>query len=232
MQFIDGAVYFPESKVLAVADLHLGYEAEMRQKGVQIPSGEFEVLFKRLSRILAHAKPEIVIVNGDFKHSFGRISDSEWRYAKRTLELLAKNRQVVLVVGNHDPVLFPIAEKFGVTLTEEFLVDQTLFVHGDKLPVSTAAYERIVIGHEHPAISISDGVRSELVKCYLVGTWQKKQLVVLPSMFSLTEGTDVLSGKFLSPFLSDVSKFSVHALVDSKALAFGTVHDVERLGKK
>ncbi len=232
MQFIDGAVFFPETRVLAIADLHLGYEAELRSKGVYLPSQEAEVLLKRLARILSHTKPRTVVVNGDFKHAFGRVSDAEWRHAKRVLEVLSKNREVVLVVGNHDPVLFPIAEKFGATLTEEFLVGKTLFVHGDKLPVSTAAYERIVIGHEHPAISISDGVRSELVKCYLVGSWQGKELLVLPSMFSLTEGTDVLSGKFLSPFLSDVSTFSVHALVDGKALAFGTVRDVERLGKK
>lgn len=226
MQFIDGAAYFPENGVLAVADLHIGYEAELRAKGAYLPTQEVAMLRKRLSRILARTKPRVVVVNGDFKHSFGRVSDGEWRGAKQVLKLLGDGREVVLVIGNHDPVLFPIAKKYGVQTAKEYRVGDTLFVHGDNLPETTESYERVVIGHEHPAITISDGVREELVKCYLVGSWEDKELVVLPSMFSLTEGTDVLSERLMSPFLLDVSSFTVHALVNGEALAFGTVEDV------
>jgi len=231
MRFIDGAVFFPKSKTLVLADLHLGYEAEMRAKGVHVPSQEFLVLYRRIVKILAHTKPKTVVVNGDFKHSFGHISDSEWRSARQLLELLTKDRNVVLIVGNHDPVLFPIAEKFGVALQREYLVDDMLILHGDKLPQTTKEFSCIVIGHEHPAISVSDGVRSELVKCYLVGTWKNKDLIVLPSMFSLTEGTDVLSEQFLSPFLSNVNDFFVYALSEGEVLPFGTVKDVKQLRK-
>ena len=59
----------------------------------------------------------------------------------------------------------------------------------------------IIIGHEHPAVSIHEGVRTELFKCFLKGKFRGRILIVQPSFNLVTEGTDVLKEGLLSPFL-------------------------------
>ncbi len=226
--FIDGSVWFPEERILAFADLHLGYEADLRSKGVFVPGNEFASLRQRLIRTVTCTEPRTIVIDGDFKHAFGRISDAEWRHAGQLLDILLQHAKVVLVAGNHDPLLGPLAEKNGLQVVPLFVSDGIAFFHGDALPKSVPDVETVVIGHEHPAVTVRDGPRAERVKCYLVGTWKGKELIVLPSMFSLTEGTDVLTMPLNSPFLDDISKFSVHVLSDGETLYMGTVKDLRK----
>ena len=232
MRFIDGAVHVPSLSLLCVADLHIGYEAELRSKGAHIPSSENSVLVRRIARIIACTDPDIVVLNGDVKHAFGRIHDSEWRQLKTVVDVLG-DRQIVVVTGNHDVALDPLAKKYALALLPWYQQEDVLFLHGDTLPppaIDLEAISTIVIGHEHPAISLTSGPRTEIVKCYLDGTWKDTRLIVLPSMFSLTEGSDVLSEKPHSPFLDqDISEFKVYVLSEGEVLPFGTVKDVKNL---
>ena len=73
------------------------------------------------------------------------------------------------------------------------IYDDILFVHGDVVP-SNEQLENVttvIIGHEHPAISLTNGVRSEQYKCFLKLPWNKRTLIVQPSTFSLTIGSDI-----------------------------------------
>lgn len=230
-ELIGGAIYFPDRKVLAMADLHLGYEAELRRKGVMIPANEFRMLHKRISRILSKTKPKMVVVCGDFKHSFGTITDAEWRQAVKIMELLTRDSEVILITGNHDIMLGPIARVKGFRTENSWKEADILFMHGDKLPLGEEkGAKTIVIGHQHPAIGISKGARKEVVKCYLVGSWKRRKLIVLPSMFSLSEGSDVLREKIITPFIRQVANLKVFALSGGDILYFGKVSDVRTLG--
>ena len=60
----------------------------------------------------------------------------------------------------------------------------------------------MIIGHEHPAILIREGVKSEIYKCFLKGEWRNKMLIVMPSFFSVFEGSDIRKEKLLSPYLN------------------------------
>jgi metallophosphoesterase superfamily enzyme len=77
----------------------------------------------------------------------------------------------------------------------------------------------IIIGHEHPAVSIHEGVRTELFKCFLKGKFKGRILIVQPSFNLVTEGTDVLKEELLSPFLQqELSDFECFIVAeDSKA---------------
>ena len=81
----------------------------------------------------------------------------------------------------------------------------------------------IIIGHEHPAINLTSGARVEKYKCFLLGKFEKKNLIVMPSCNLLIEGTDVLSGNFLSPYLinSNIETFEV----------FVTLNEIYSFGK-
>src|SRR3989344_3593985 len=119
-----------------------------------------------------------------------------------------KPEKVIIIKGNHDPIIAPIAEKRRVAVVTEYSVDDTLIVHGDELMETKAT--RIIIGHEHPAITMREGSKWEKYKCFLKGKWQRKELIAVPSFNPLLEGTDILKEEVLSPFLEDIATFKVY----------------------
>jgi hypothetical protein len=227
---IDLGLWISSSKTLVLCDFHLGYEGEMQNKGVLVPRFLYKDVIDRLEGMFARIsdKIETIVINGDLKHEFGRISSQEWQEVMRLLDYLdRKCNKIILIKGNHDTILGPIADKQNIKVVNEHIVDNILIIHGHKLPSSLKNI--IIVGHEHPAICLQEDVRREKYKCYLVGKYKRKTLIVQPSFNLLTEGTDVISGKLLIPFLTDVSDFDVF-VVDEKqneVLEFGKVSGLE-----
>jgi uncharacterized protein len=215
IELIDLAIWLPEQKLLALSDTHIGYEEALTKRGVLLPRFQFKDLYARMKRIIDTIEKkskkkqaiECILINGDLKHEFGRISDQEWRETLQFLDLLLLHApRVVLVKGNHDTILGPIARKRKVELVQHFQAGSVLFMHGHELPkkdlLKKTTYQTLVIGNEHPAISVGDTVRRETYKCFLKGLWKRKNFLVLPSFNTLTEGTDMLQEKYLSPFFA------------------------------
>lgn len=220
----DLVLYLAKYKTIVIADVHIGYEESLNKQGIMLPRLQFKETMQRLERITKYLDFETVIILGDLKHEFGKISDQEWRETLKFLDFF-KDKKIVLIKGNHDTVLGPIAEKRNVEIVESYSIDDVLFLHGDKLPEKTDT-KTIIIGHEHPAIGIREGERVERVKCYLVGKWGNKKLIVMPSFNTITEGTDVMQEEVLSPFLKqDLSEFKVFAVSD-KVYDFGKIRDI------
>jgi putative SbcD/Mre11-related phosphoesterase len=178
--------------VLVLADFHIGYEEALTKQGVLIPRFQFKDTMDRLEKIfnfLGKNNKAIgtVVINGDLKHEFGQISMQEWREALKVFDFLAeKCDKIVLIKGNHDTILGPIAEKRALEVVEEFVVDDILIAHGHKLS-ETLNFNKcntIIIGHEHPAVSLRenpDSVRVEKFKSFLKGKYKEKTLIVQPS---------------------------------------------------
>ena len=164
----------------------------------------------------------MIVINGDLKHEFGTISDEEWRNIRKFLAVLKKNsKKLVILKGNHDKIIDPIGKEMGFKPVKEYLVGDVLFTHGDFIPDIGKEIKTIIIGHEHPAVTLREGAKSEKYKCFLLGRWKKRNLIVLPSLNLVTEGTDVVSEKLLSPFLDkDLRKFKVWIIAD-KTYEFG-----------
>lgn len=225
----DLALYFKKEKILLIADLHVGYEEALNKQGIMVPRFHGKDILKRLDIITKELEIETVIINGDLKHEFGTISDQEWRDALRVLDfLLKKCKRIILIKGNHDKILDPIAKKRNVEVADEFIINNTIIVHGDKIPKTLPflSAKNIIIGHEHPAVSIKHENRVEKFKCFLKGKYNKQTLVVQPSLSLITEGTDVLSEKLLSPFLKqDLRKFKVF-IVGDEVLEFGAIKNL------
>jgi uncharacterized protein len=219
---------------LVIADLHLGYEESLNKKGVMIPRFQFQDIVKHLTLILEQTKPSCVVINGDLKHDFGTISAQEWRESLKIFDLIAKyTKDIVVVKGNHDPTLQWIAKKRTLVLADYHVVGEVFITHGDSIPETLPAnVTTLVISHEHPAVSIREGTRTEKYKCFLKGTWKHKRkeydLIVMPSFNPITAGTDITSQKLLSPFLKDNKKlddFEVF-IVEDTVYPFGTVGDL------
>lgn len=225
VEIMDFALYFGSTLILA--DTHIGYEEALNKQGILVPRTQFEDMAARMEKIfgkLGKRRIENIIVNGDLKHEFGTISEQEWRNTLKFIDLLAKHcKEVILVKGNHDTVLGPIAGKRNIKIVDNIMTEGTLILHGDKLPEKELLKKAhtIIIGHEHPAVSLREGPRIETYKCFLKGKYKGRNLIVQPSFNILIEGTDILRDEILSPFLKqNLDNFGVFA-VEDKIYNFG-----------
>lgn len=225
IEIIGTGLFIRRERLLVINDLHIGYEEALQQKGILVPRFQTKEIIRLLSEMIEKVKPVRVVLNGDVKHEFGRVLRGEWREVIEVIDFLQKQKvDVIIVRGNHDPILQPIVLSRGVEVVKEYRVGETLIVHGDGL-VKTDV-KRIIIGHEHPAITIREGGKREKYKCFLKGKWKRKEIIAVPSFNPLLEGTDVLKEEVLSPFLVKIGEFEVYVVSRGETFYFGRVKDV------
>ncbi|MDI6736946.1 MAG: metallophosphoesterase [Nanoarchaeota archaeon] len=225
-------------KTLIIADIHMGYEEAMNKQGVLVPRRQYSETISLLEQTFAELKAykmpvEKVVINGDLKHEFGTISETEWRNTLGILDFLAKQcKNIVLIKGNHDTILGPIASKRNVAVKDFEVVGDIFICHGDYITDKQELKKAkvLIIGHEHPSVVLRQGGRTEKYKCFLVGKWKGKDLIVMPSFNLTLEGSDVLTEGLLSPFLKDISDFEVFIIGDEGTLDFGRVKELAAQG--
>ncbi len=222
------ALWLPKQKILVIADLHIGYEEALNKRGILVPRSQFEELKREITELLNRFKPKTIVINGDLKHEFGEISTQEWVDTTEILDLLLKRAKVMLVKGNHDTILKPIAKKKGLEIADFYCTGNICIMHGDKIRIERQVNDSniLIIAHEHPAVSLREGAKTELYKCFLLGRWKNKKLIVMPSLFSVFEGSDVKRETLLSPYLKNIENFEVFIIGD-KIYRFGNVKGVD-----
>jgi len=224
------SLWFKKEKILVVGDFHLGYEEYLHQKGVLLPKQQAQQIHQQLQSLLKKVQPKTIIINGDLKHEFGTVLRQEWKEVLKIIDFLQKHcQELILIRGNHDMILGPIAQKRNLQVLTQYQVGTTLIIHGDKLIDPNKEIKRIIIGHEHPAISLKEKSKMEKFKCFLNGKWERKELIVMPSFNPLLEGTDISKEQLLSPFLKDISNFEVIVIHESEALNFGKFKQIPHL---
>lgn len=195
--FINKTIFFPEEKILALGDLHIGYEHMLRNQGIMIPLNQIKQDLKDIQKTVKNLKEkkysvEKIIILGDLKHHFGFQYNEKFdvRDFLKHLENIKGIKKVILLKGNHER--FELDKR---KYKEYHLEKGILFIHGDK--INEKLFEKkisfIVMGHLHPALLLSDssGIKSEKFKCFLKGKWKRKETIILPSFFSAIEGTDI-----------------------------------------
>lgn len=230
-KFIDKSVWLEKEKILVIADLHLGYEESL--ENIALPRTQFKKIKEDLGKIFEIVgKAKKIIILGDLKHNFSGNINQEWREVSKLLEYLKENcEEIILVKGNHDNYLMNVVKNIDkVKLVDFYIESDKAFIHGDKKikDIENKKIKTVFAGHSHPAISIREGVKEETFKCFLVGKWKDKEVVILPSFFPLVEGYDVeLTGNLAYNF--DLTSFEVFISADKEVLAFGKVKDAGRL---
>jgi len=229
LKIIDLALYLEDQKTLVIADTHIGYEEALNKQGVLVPRLRAGELKKRLITILDGLNLKDIVIAGDVKHEFGTISETEWRETIELLDFLSNYAKITLIKGNHDTILGPIAAKKNIEVVDYLILGDVLILHGHKslMCFRDNKIKTIIIGHEHPAVSLGDGLRSERYKCFLKGFWNEKQVVVLPSFNLLTEGEDLTKTDIKNPLLKDINNFDVFIVAD-KVYQFGKFRNLLR----
>lgn len=197
----DYCVWYEPRETIILADFHLGLEASLKDDGVSLPRFQKGEILDRLSTIIDKYEPRTVIVNGDFKHEFGKNRKEEFYEVMDVMDYIVENSTLLVVRGNHDNFLKTITEKKGVTMYEKKMsLDKITLSHGHE---KTEHDGLLIVGHEHPSLKIRDEMGAVVkIPCYLYS--EEEEVLVLPAFSPLSEGRDMIrAGKFISDGLND-----------------------------
>lgn len=201
------AVWLAEPRVLVVADLHLGYAWAHRADGQLLPLSAAEDTTERLLALLNRYPARELVLLGDIVH---RAVDVPALYTElRWLVLNVGDRtRLRLVGGNHDRHLAATLAAAGLALEidDTVTVGPHLLLHGDNRNEALAVTHlqecaqrsgRVILGHEHPAITLSGGVASSVkCPCFLAA----QSVLVLPAFSAWAAGCPIRDGGFLSHY--------------------------------
>lgn len=200
----DGAIYWPEQGLLAVADLHLEKGSSFAARGMLLPPYDTAATLARLARLITHYAPRCVIALGDSFHDGGgpaRLSEVD----RDGLRVMQRGRDWIWITGNHDP---EPADDVGGTFTDSLALDPLTFRH---LP-SGAPGE--VSGHLHPMARISHRGSAVSRRCFAAD----KMRMVMPAFGAFTGGLNVRGAAFADVF--GTLAFTAHLLGEGRLYSF------------
>jgi len=233
IKIVNLGLYLVNSKTLVVSDIHLGYEESVSKSGYFLPKFQFEETINKLDEILNQVEVKTLIVNGDLKHEFGSISKTEWKDVSNLFDFVMRQGiEIILIKGNHDQIVMPLVEKKNIIVKDYITIGGIYICHGDVIPDDSKfrKSEIIIIGHEHPAVTLKQYSRVETYKCFLKGKFKDKVLIAQPSFNLVTIGTDVLSDVLLSPFLNqDLDDFEIYVVENKEEFSFGKLKGLGNL---
>jgi uncharacterized protein len=140
------ALYFPEHKMLCLADIHLGKAAHFRKNGMALPSQNVSPDLLKLQDLIATYAPEKVVFLGDLFHSKANESVLEF------IDFLATFSKIrfILVKGNHDIINFSNYETPNFEVVLDMYIGKILLTHE---PLEDKNCFNIC-GHIHPGVRI------------------------------------------------------------------------------
>ena len=146
------------TRLMAIADLHLGWEMSLSGEGIHVPT-QTPKLLKKLIDVIYEHKPDEILVLGDVKHTVAKAEKMEWRDIPDFFNALRNRVQRISIVrGNHDGNLEPLLPE-GITLLPATGVafDDVGFFHGNQWPSpALLRCKTLVMGHVHPVVVFRD----------------------------------------------------------------------------
>lgn len=171
-----GAMWWPDRRVLAVADLHLEKGSACAVRGHLVPPWDTRATLDRLTLLLRRYAPRVVLALGDSfhdQHGAGRLQAAD---AAR-IRAMATAHEFVWLLGNHDPVP---PEGLPGSVAEWWESDGLVFRH-------QAGGQDEVCGHHHPKASIQTRGGRVTRPCFVASPHR----LMLPAFGAFTGGLDV-----------------------------------------
>jgi DNA ligase-associated metallophosphoesterase len=201
-----GALYWPEQRLLAVADLHLEKGSSFAARGVLLPPYDTAATLQRLAGSIDRYAPQVVVALGDSFHDGrgpGRLADTD----RATLNHLQRGRDWVWIAGNHDP---DPADGIGGGFLATLALGALTFRHE---PSEAARGE--IAGHLHPIARVARHGRAVSRRCFACDGEQ----LVMPAFGAYAGGLNVRDRAFARVF--PTLAFTAHMLGDRRIYAVG-----------
>jgi len=169
-----------DQRVLVVADLHIGWEIALTERGIHVPS-QTPRIKEKLLKLVDLYKPTSILFLGDVKHTIARAELGEWQDVPDLFETLSqKVSDIRVVLGNHDGNLEPLLPSaVQIVNSTGIAMFDVGFFHGNAWPDPEILKCRsLVIGHVHPTVTFRDPVGFRMTaQVWVRAAINQKQLV-------------------------------------------------------
>lgn len=203
--------FIKEIKTLAITDLHIGYEYELKNKGIKIPFQD-EKFLSILKEAREKTKARKIVIVGDIKHEVAKAKKKEIVRIKIFLEKLKEEfEKIVICKGNHDNRIENIVPNgIEVKSSRGFLEKKYGFFHGHAWPfLKLWKAKTWIVGHLQPVIEIYRNGKKNLervvIKAKLTQLASKygniKEVIILPSFNPLIGGMNLTKYQNLEKFI-------------------------------
>jgi uncharacterized protein len=186
---LTGALYWPDYRVLAVADLHFEKGTSYAARaGLFLPPYDSRATLDALEAVVARRTPDLVLCLGDSFHDAkagGRLADEDRSRIRR----LTGSRDWIWIAGNHDPEL---PDGLGGRRVEEIAIGPLVFRHEPQDTTSTGE----IAGHLHPCATVRVRGKSMRRRCFASDGVR----AILPAFGAYTGGLDVFDDAFAGLF--------------------------------
>ena len=177
----DKVMYWPQYKILLIADVHFGKAAAYRALGQPVPQGTTSHNLQRINTLLQQYPTEQIIFLGDFLHA----PKSHATSTLATLRAWRKQHASVrclLIRGNHDLRAGDPPPDLNIeVVTEPYLIADFALQHIPKPHVN----RHVIAGHVHPTYRLHGLGRQRLIlPCF----YHEPNLTILPSFGDFTGG--------------------------------------------
>ncbi len=209
----DHAALLVDGEILAVADLHIGLEEQLREAGAHLPA-QAGPMADEVEALASEYGARTLVILGDVKHFVPKMASRERRDAYHFFRTLLEVFDTIHVAqGNHDGLLrhaVPRAVRFRAA--QGFVLGDVGFCHGHAWPYrKVMAAKALVMGHNHPAVLFRDAMGHRAVQpCWMRIPFRRRhkryprlprEAVVVPALNELCGGVPVndLRVNFLGP---------------------------------
>lgn len=179
---LDGALYWPEERLLVAADLHLEKGSSYAgSAGRLLPPYDSAQTVARLERLMEAYRPQRVIALGDSFHDRAGAARLDGEIAAR-IRVLTDRADWIWVHGNHDP---KPPKRLGGRGAVELAIGPLVFRHDAHAERESIGGE--VIGHYHPVAWVATRGRSYRRRCFAIG----RDRLLLPAFGAYAGGLNV-----------------------------------------
>lgn len=207
----EGALYWPQERLLAVADLHLEKGSGFAARGSLLPPYDTHDTLARLSRLIERYAPSAVVALGDNFHDQGggdRIDSAD----RASLSAMQRGREWIWIAGNHDPE--PMQGIDGAH-AEVLKVGPITFRHE---PSGDDAVGEIG-GHLHPVAVVVARGRGVRRRCFI----SNGRRMVMPAFGAYAGGLNIRHRAFAAIF---GRSFTAHVMGSERVFAFSAAQCV------
>lgn len=161
-----------KKRLMVIADLHIGWEMALSEKGIHVPT-QTPKLLNRLKTIASEYRPEKLLILGDVKHTVAKAEMGEWQDVPGFFSELKKQIPEICVMrGNHDGNLEPLLpENIEILPSTGIAFGDVGFFHGHQWPSpALLKCKTLVMGHIHPVVALRDPAGFRIVRQVWVKT--------------------------------------------------------------
>jgi uncharacterized protein len=192
-----GALWWPDTATLIVADLHLEKGSSFARQGLLLPPYDTRATLGRLAAVIERLRPARIVALGDSFHD-DEAADRLDPADQALLAQLVERQDWLWLAGNHDPrpgpalggrVELDACEFDGITLRHE----------------AAWSGQAELSGHYHPKASVSVHGRRLTCRCFIAD----QRRVILPAFGAYAGGLDVRDAALRRLFPGDFTAYLI-----------------------